>query len=103
MKYRLFDFSSGEGELLVKGDIERVNDHSVAIEQVQSELKDGGWIISETDLNAVGFKTIMAEGLTGCLELTEQVVESMEKCNYVAPAHNPPYISGIRLFAEKMP
>ncbi|MDC0316829.1 acetate kinase [Verrucomicrobia bacterium] len=103
MKYRLFDFSSGEGELLVKGGIERVNDHSAAIEQVQSELKDGGWIRSETDLNAVGFKTIMAEGLTGCLELTEQVVESMEKCNYVAPAHNPPYISGIRLFAEKMP
>ena len=103
MKYRLFDFSSGEGELLVKGGIERVNDHSAAIEQVQSELKEGGWITSEADLDAVGFKTIMAEGLTGCLELTEQVVESMEKCNYVAPAHNPPYISGIRLFAEKMP
>ena len=26
VKYRLFDFSSGEGVLLVKGGIERVND-----------------------------------------------------------------------------
>ena len=59
MKYRLFDFSSGEGELLVKGGIERVNDHSAAIEQVQSELKEGGWITSEADLNAVGFKTCL--------------------------------------------
>ena len=103
MKYRLFDFSSGDGELLVRGGIERVDDHAVAIEQLQCELKDGGWISSEADLTAVGFKTIMAEGMTGCLELTEEVVESMEICNFVAPAHNPPYISGIRLFAEKMP
>ena len=103
MKYRLFDFSSGDGELLVRGGIERVDDHAVAIEQLQCELKDGGWISSEADLTAVGFKTIMAEGMTGCLELTEEVVESMEMCNFVAPAHNPPYISGIRLFAEKMP
>jgi len=103
VKYRLFDFSSGDGELLVRGGIERVDDHAVAIEQLQCELKDGGWISSEADLTAVGFKTIMAEGMTGCLELTEEVVESMEMCNFVAPAHNPPYISGIRLFAEKMP
>lgn len=103
MKYRLFDFSSGDGELLVRGGIERVDDHAVAIEQLQCELKEGGWISSEADLTAVGFKTIMAEGMTGCIELTEEVVESMEMCNYVAPAHNPPYISGIRLFAEKMP
>ncbi len=103
VKYRLFDFSSGDGELLVRGGIERVDDHAAAIEQVQCELKEWGWIASETDLTAVGFKTIMAEGLTGCLELTEEVVESMEMCNYVAPAHNPPYIRGIRLFAEKMP
>ena len=103
MKYRLFDFSSGDGELLVRGGIERVDDHAVAIERLQCELKEGGWISSEADLAAVGFKTIMAEGMTGCLELTKEVVESMEMCNYVAPAHNPPYISGIRLFAEKMP
>ena len=103
MKYRLFDFSTGDGELLVRGGIERVDDHAVAIEQVQCELKEGGWIASKADLTAVGFKTIMAEGITGCLELTEEVVESMEMCNYVAPAHNPPYIRGIRLFAEKMP
>ena len=103
MKYRLFDFSSGEGELLTRGGLERVSDHAEAIEQVLGKLREGDWIASEDDLAAVGFKSIMAEGRTGCLELTPEVIDSMEACNNIAPAHNPPYIRGIRLFAEKMP
>ncbi len=103
MKYRLFDFSSGDGELLTRGGLERVSDHAEAIEQVLGKLREGDWIASEDDLAAVGFKSIMAEGRTGCLELTSEVIDSMEACNNIAPAHNPPYIRGIRLFAEKMP
>lgn len=103
MKYRLFDFSSGDGELLTRGGLERVSDHAEAIGQVLGELRAGDWIASEDDLAAVGFKAIMAEGRTGCLELTSEVIDSMEACNNIAPAHNPPYIRGIRLFAEKMP
>ena len=103
MKYRLFDFSGGDGELLTRGGLERVSDHAGAIEQLLCELRSGNWIASEDDLAAVGFKAIMAQGRTGCLELTPEVVDSMEACNNVAPAHNPPYIRGIRLFAEKMP
>ena len=103
MKYRLFDFSGGDGELLTRGGLERVSDHAGAIEQLLCELRSGNWIASEDDLAAVGLKAIMAQGRTGCLELTPEVVDSMEACNNVAPAHNPPYIRGIRLFAEKMP
>ena len=103
MKYRLFDFSGGDGELLTRGGLERVSDHAEAIGQVLGELRAGDWIASEDDLAAVGFKAIMAEGRTGCLELTSEVIDSMEACNNIAPAHNPPYIRGIRLFAEKMP
>ena len=103
MKYRLFDFSGGDGELLTRGGLERVSDHAGAIEQVLCELRSGNWIASEDDLAAVGFKAIMAVGRTGCLELTPEVVDSMEAFNNVAPAHNPPYIRGIRLFAQKMP
>ncbi len=103
MKYRLFDFSGGDGELLTRGGLERVSDYAEAIGQVLGELRAGDWIASEDDLAAVGFKAIMAEGRTGCLELTSEVIDSMEACNNIAPAHNPPYIRGIRLFAEKMP
>ena len=45
----------------------------------------------------------MARGVNGCVRLDESVVEAMEAFSSIAPAHNPPYISGIRLFAQTMP
>jgi acetate kinase len=103
LKWRLFDFSDGREQLLHKGGIERVSDYAAAIEDCLRQLKGGGHIQKESDLAAVGFKTIMARGLNGCLRIDEAVVKAMEVCNPIAPAHNPPYITGIRLFAKRMP
>jgi acetate kinase len=103
LKWRLFDFSDGREQLLHKGGIERVSDYAAAIEDCLGQLKSGGHIQKESDLAAVGFKTIMARGLNGCLRIDEGVVKAMEVCNPIAPAHNPPYITGIRLFAKRMP
>jgi acetate kinase len=103
LKYRLFDFSGGQEKLLARGGIERVTDYAQASETCLAELRQGGWIRDERDLAAVGFKTIMAHGVNGCVRLDEKVVRAMEHYNAVAPAHNPPYITGIRLFAQRMP
>jgi acetate kinase len=103
LKYRLFDFSGGQERLLTRGGLERVEDHAQAIESCLGDLLKGGWITKESDLAAVGFKTIMARGVNGCVRLDESVVRAMEEYNSVAPAHNPPYIAGIRLFAKRMP
>jgi acetate kinase len=103
LKWRLFDFSNGGERLLHKGGFERVTDYPKAIGDCLQQLKDGGHIESERDFAAVGFKTIMARGVNGCVRLDESVVKAMEAFNGVAPAHNPPYISGIRLFAKQMP
>jgi acetate kinase len=103
LKYRLFDFSGGQERMLARGGWERVSDYAKAIESCLGELRQGGWIQEESDLAAVGFKTIMARGITGCVRLDEGVVRAMEEYNTVAPAHNPPYITGIRLFAKRMP
>lgn len=103
LKYRLFDFSGAEEKLLARGGVERVTDYAQAIESCLGELRHGGWIHDESDLAAVGFKTIMARGINGCVRLDEKVVRAMEEYNAVAPAHNPPYITGIRLFAQRMP
>jgi acetate kinase len=103
LKWRLFDFSNGGERMLHKGGFERVTDYPKAIGDCLQQLKDGGHIESERDLAAVGFKTIMARGVNGCARLDENVVKAMEAFNGVAPAHNPPYISGIRLFAQQMP
>jgi acetate kinase len=103
LKYRLFDFSGSQERLLARGGFERVSDYRQAIDACLGELTQGGWIKKETDLAAVGFKTIMAHGINGCARLDETVVRAMEACNPIAPAHNPPYITGIRLFAQRMP
>src|SRR5215510_839035 len=102
LKWRLFDFSNGE-TLLHKGGLERVSDYPKAIGDCLTQIKDAGHIQSEEDLAAVGFKTVMARGVNGCVRLDESVVKAMEAFNGIAPAHNPPYISGIRLFAQRMP
>ncbi|MBE0545834.1 MAG: acetate kinase [Verrucomicrobia bacterium] len=127
LKWRLFDFSNNvaatprRGEvdatppsrglddeaslprLLHKGGFERVADYSKAIEDCLAHLKDAGAISSERELAAVGFKTVIAKGITGCVQLDERVLGAMEAYNGLAPAHNPPYITGIRLFGKRVP
>jgi len=103
LKWRLFDFSNGREQLLHKGGFERVVDYPKAISDCLMELKTAGHIASEEDLAAVGFKTIMAKGVNGCVQLNQSVLQAMEAFNGIAPAHNPPYISGIRFFAQRVP
>src|ERR1043166_2665159 len=103
LKWRLFDFSNGAEKLLHKGGFERVTDYAKTIEDCLAQLKEAGTIANEKDLAAVGFKTVIAKNVTGCVRLDERVLKAMEDYNGLAPAHNPPYITGIRLFAQRMP
>jgi acetate kinase len=103
LKWRLFDFSNNAERLLHKGGFERVTDYSKAIEDCLAELKQANAIASESELSAVGFKTIIAKNVTGCVRLDEHVLQAMTDYNGLAPAHNPPYITGIKLFAQRMP
>lgn len=103
LKWRLYDLSNQQEELLHKGGFERVSDYPKAIEECLAQLLDSHSIGSEKDISAVGFKTVAAKGVTGCVRLNETVLKAMEDFNGLAPAHNPPYIAGIRLFAKRMP
>ena len=103
LKWRLFDFENSAERLLHQGGFERVTDYSKAIEDCLAQIKDAGHIASERDLAGVGFKTVVAKGVSGCVRLDERVLGAMEAFNGLAPAHNPPYITGIRLFGKRMP
>jgi acetate kinase len=103
LKWRLFDFSNNAERLLHKGGFERVTDYPKAIEDCLAELKKANAIASESELSAVGFKTVIAKNVTGCVRLDERVLQAMTDYNGLAPAHNPPYITGIKLFAQRMP
>jgi acetate kinase len=103
LKWRLFDLSHGQEQMLHKGGFERVADYPKAVEECLAQLRDAGHINSEKDLAAVGFKTVAAKGVTGCVRLDEAVIAAMEAFNGIAPAHNPAYVAGVRLFAKRMP
>lgn len=103
LKYRLYEFAGGAERMLARGGVERVEDHSVAIDSCLAELVSGGAIRGESELAAVGFKTIMGRGVNGCVRLDEAVIKAMEVFNQIAPAHNPPYVKGIRQFARRLP
>jgi acetate kinase len=102
LKWRLFDFSGAGERMLHKGGFERVTDYANAIEGCLDQLRKEGHIRDEKDLTAVGFKTVMAKGVNGCVRLDEAAVRAMEAFNWIAPAHNPPH-HRIRLFAQRMP
>jgi acetate kinase len=103
LKWRLFDFANNAERLLHKGGFERVTDYPKAIEDCLAELKKANAIADEKELSAVGFKTVIAKNVTGCVRLDERVLQAMADYNGLAPAHNPPYITGIKLFAQRMP
>src|SRR5262245_3355197 len=98
LKWKLFDFAGGGERLLHRGGFERVTDYARAVEDCLAALREAGAIAHERELGAVGFKTIIAKGVTGCVRIDERVLEAMEAFISLAPAHNPPYITGIRLF-----
>lgn len=118
LKFRLFEMPSER--LLAKGGFERlgsnlaswkitvgdgpeksrqgdVTTHEEAIRLVDKEL--GGL----AHLAAVGFKPVIARGISGTQLLDERVLSAMEAVSALAPAHNPPYIEGIRLFHKLYP
>ena len=103
LKWRLFDFANNAERLLHKGGFERVADFPKAIEDSLVQLREAGALADESELAAVGFKTVIAKGITGCVRLDESVLRAMEAYNGLAPAHGPPYITGIRLFGKRVP
>lgn len=103
LKWRLFEFAGNEERMLHRGGYERVTDYAAAIGDCLAALEKSGTLRNEKDLDAVAFKTVLAKGVTGCVRLDDRVVDAMEAFSQLAPAHNPPYVDGIRQFARRMP
>lgn len=72
-------------------------DHGAAITLVEKVLGGFG------ELAAVGFKPVMARGISGTQVLDEPVLKAMEEINTLLPAHNPPYIAAVRSFHRSHP
>lgn len=52
------------------------------------------------DLDAVGFKTVHAKDVTGCVELTDDVLKAMQEYRLLAPVHTDVYLTAISVFKK---
>ena len=117
-KFRLYEMPSER--LLAKGGFERLGSDRAAwkITMRNGTEKTGqGEVVTHEDairlvdkelgglahLAAVGFKPVMARGISGTQFMDARVLAAMEEIASLLPAHNPPYIDGVRLFNRLYP
>jgi acetate kinase len=124
-KYRLFDMSTETQ--LAQGGIDRiggevsdcfiviggvrsetqavVEDHSVAVQKCLDQLTDpsNGCLKSATEVSGIGFKAVHGGSYSGVQLVTPDVLNEMELMGQAAPAHNPPYVSAMRLMGTQFP
>lgn len=124
-KYRLFDMTTET--VLARGGVERIGsdssrcyveagpireetirsapDHAAAVRLCLRQLSDPPIRVlrDPSELAAIGFKTVHAQGLTGVHRVDEGVLAAMDAYADVAPAHNPPYTKAMRLLATELP
>ncbi|MBE6956628.1 MAG: acetate/propionate family kinase [Ruminococcaceae bacterium] len=62
-----------------------------------------GVIADVSEIERVGFKTVLAKGFYGIHELTEEVLQAMRDYLVVAPAHNGPYLEAIGQIRQVLP
>ena len=62
-----------------------------------------GVIADIREVDAVGFKTVIAQKFLGDHELTDEVMAALEHGVRIAPAHNIPYIETINVFKRLLP
>jgi acetate kinase len=93
------------GDREVENRVQPVPSHREAVKDALEFLVQPahGLLRGLDDLHAVGFKTIQAGEKNGSVMLGDDVLEAMESYCDLAPAHNPPYLTAIRMFRELLP
>ncbi len=91
-----FAFAGEPGKTMISA----VSDYPRAVEMTLSTL---GERYPLHEVAAVGFKTVHAKGVTGCVELTGDVLHAMEQYRFLAPVHTDVYVTAIEIFRKLLP
>ncbi len=125
-KFRLFEMGEGLERELAAGSVDRIGqvggtarfrladgqgssqkrdcaDQGQAIRFVLDQLSSAGALADTGELDAVAFKAVMAGDYEPVALVNEKLLERMEYFGPVAPAHNPAYISAMRMFRDVLP
>ena len=83
-----------------------MKDHTQAVKLVLDALTDAanGVVKSLDEIGAVGHRIVHGgEDFASSTIITQEVIKAIEKCNDLAPLHNPANLIGIRACMELMP
>jgi acetate kinase len=79
---------------------ERVPDYVAAVDRTLRLMEAR---IRLRDIAAVGFKTVLAKGVTGCVRLSPDVIAAMREFEPLAPTHTRVYLNAISVFEKILP
>jgi acetate kinase len=88
-----YNFSNGTKKIVKQN----IPDYFTAVKITLDSLTEQ---YSIEDLNAVGFKTVHAKGINGCVELTDDVLKAMQEYRMLAPVHTDVYLTAISVFKK---
>ena len=81
-----------------------IEDHTVAVEKLMSELVDLNIIASLDEIEGVGHRLVHGgQEFSESVVLNDEVLDRVAKYNSLAPLHNPANIMGVRAFMEVLP
>ena len=125
IKYQLYDMPSSK--VLARGRVEKLgtesaelnhshndkklkiqvkaDNHEQAMDIILDTLVDNGGVIENVAvIDAVGHRVVHGgEEFTGSVVIDDKVIASVEKYADLAPLHNPPNLTGIRVAQNKLP
>ena len=125
-KFRLFQIAGKRDSELASGSADRIGqaggvlklqlagkpvttsraefaDHEAAIRSVLDSLTEAGVLDRAGGLDGVAFKAVVGGELPAVTKVDEKVLAEMERLAPVGPAHNPPYVAAMRMFAKVLP
>ncbi len=118
--YKCKMYDTSEMRVLFEASVERIGDsegiysygfYGSAKETVKLEIPDYFFAVNLTldsiktkisieEINAIGFKTVHAKRITGCVKLSEDVLKAMEDYRLLAPVHTDVYLTAIAVFKK---
>lgn len=101
----IFSYENAEKGVYVQQNDLQIDRYREGIERFLGFLTDAaaGAVSSLEEIEAIGFKTVLAKGYYGVHEIDNDVIAGLEAYYPVAPAHNGPYLEAIRMFRELLP
>lgn len=92
-------FTSGIGDASRRKQAVDICGFEAGIRYVLEWYLQSGVIGRISDIQAMGFKTVMGD-TNGANDLTPAILDEMKKYYFVAPHHNPPYVEAIGEFRK---